>query len=754
MATHALAQLDLSAHLHNADNKKTTRTTIRDQLGNAVKHFFAAKHSAVSRLRVTAHKNASQRCQLGFRSESRQGFQTFASCFDRLLSQRLLFSALRSSKRGADLIVRIRLRFAIRGREAICGTKMEFEMSRIVGIAIVLTVAAQSVVLAQNAYDPVFALQYKPSHRDVAYDKPAVADVKKCKVLLENVAGKSGFAVYSPTGQILRRYMDVNGDRYIDQWRYFNNGIEVFRDIDSDFNNKIDQSRWLNTGGTRWAIDRNEDGRVDSWRTLSAEEASRVAIFALTSNDPALMSTVLVNEADLSKLGIANEYKTILLKQVKDPKTALQKVLAKSKSIDHTTRWTRFDGAMPGIIPVDEGKASEDIAVYEGTMAIVETKGKHGFVQIGELLKVGNVWKLTQIPQPAAGGTIQVAVGGVLMRPASQSGATELTPEMTAIIGQLQQLDKNPPPADAKRDVVIRYLRERRNKIVQIINFVKTSEERDTWNRQLINALASSAQAGDSNAVTELQTLEQRFRRSATNTGLLAYTVYRRYLGDYGFALIAAKEPADQQKIQTQWMVNLKKFVKDFPKSEDTPDAIMQLAVNDEFDGKTDTAKKWYTQLTTQFGASSSGQRAKGALHRLSLVGQTLKLSGPTGGNRSVDIANYRGKIVAVIFTAKWSDQYVQDVPIIRALHQQYQEKGFEVLGVSLDSAPADIVAVSTKFRTTWSTIYQPGVFESPLAREFGILNVPTVFLIGTDGKVISNGMSIDELKAKLAKTF
>lgn len=627
-------------------------------------------------------------------------------------------------------------------------------MARTVVFSFALIVAAHSVAEAQNPYDPEFALQYKPSQNDVTYDKPAVADVKKCKVNLEKVAGKSGFVVNDPNGQILRRYMDMNGDRYIDQWRYFHNGIEVYRDIDSDFNNKIDQSRWLNTGGSRWANDTNEDGRIDSWKYLSAEEASRVAIEALTSNNPALLSTVLVSDADLTKLGVVDEYKTILLGQVADPTTALQRVLANSKSITPATKWMRFDGAMPGIIPADEGKATEDISVYEGTMAIVETGEQHGFVQIGELIQIGSVWKLTQIPQPASGGTIQVSVGGVLMRPASQQGGTELTPEMTAVIAELQKLDQNPPPPDAQRDVVIRYLRERRNKIVQIINFVKTSEERDTWNRQLINALASAAQAGDVNSVRELQALEQEYRRSAADGPLLPYTVYRRFLADYGFASVEAKTPDDQQKLQQQWLANLQKFVEDFPQSEDAADAMLQMAVNDEFSGQLDSAKKWYTRLTTQFAQSQSGDRAKGALHRMSLTGQVLKLSGPVSGDRTVDIANYRGKVVAVIFSAKWSEQYVQDVPVIRALHQQYQEKGFEVLGVSLDSAPADVVEVSTKYRTTWPSIFQPGVFDSPVAKEFGILNVPTVFLVGRDGKVISNGMTINELKTTLAKPF
>ena len=46
-------------------------------------------------------------------------------------------------------------------------------------------------------------------------------------------------------------------------WCYFLDGLEVYRDIDSNFNGKADQYRWFHTAGTRWGTDKNEDGRID-----------------------------------------------------------------------------------------------------------------------------------------------------------------------------------------------------------------------------------------------------------------------------------------------------------------------------------------------------------------------------------------------------------------------------------------------------------------------------------------------------------
>ena len=41
--------------------------------------------------------------------------------------------------------------------------------------------------------------------------------------------------------------------------------IEVYRDVDANFNGKADLYRWLGTAGTRAGVDRDEDGQIDAW---------------------------------------------------------------------------------------------------------------------------------------------------------------------------------------------------------------------------------------------------------------------------------------------------------------------------------------------------------------------------------------------------------------------------------------------------------------------------------------------------------
>jgi hypothetical protein len=95
------------------------------------------------------------------------------------------------------------------------------------------------------------ALELQPVQTDVEYDIPAADAIKKCKIEPERELG-SGWAVRDESGRLLRRFLDTNGDNKLDQWSYFLDGIESYRDVDANFNGNADQYRWLGTTGIRW----------------------------------------------------------------------------------------------------------------------------------------------------------------------------------------------------------------------------------------------------------------------------------------------------------------------------------------------------------------------------------------------------------------------------------------------------------------------------------------------------------------------
>ena len=138
----------------------------------------------------------------------------------------------------------------------------------------------------------------------------------------------------------------------------------------------------------------------------------------------------------------------------------------------------------------------------------------------------------------------------------------------------------------------------------------------------------------------------------------------------------------------------------------------------------------------------------------MALKGKPLTLAGPDPTGRQINVANLKGRVVAVVFWASWSTQFVADVPVLRGLYEQFGDRGFEIVGVNLDQQPTDVTNFGKKHRIAWPNIFQPGGLDAPLAQQYGLNSVPTIFLVGKDGKVISNGLTINDLKAQLTEAF
>jgi thiol-disulfide isomerase/thioredoxin len=635
---------------------------------------------------------------------------------------------------------------------------MKRKSSIMISTAVVLFGCSVITTAVPAAEPPTvkLALSFRPIHNNLEIETPTPQEYSKCQVKVEKTKARSGWIVVGPNGQVLRRFVDTNGDNVVDQWRYFNLGIEVYRDIDSNFNNKVDQSRWLNTGGSRWAIDKNEDGKVDYWKVISAEEVSSEAIAAIARGDLNALKLLLINSNDIKSLGINAELSRKLLDAVASPNSKISAIRSSSKILNAKTRWLRFDGSTPGTIPSDAGKASTDLLVYENTMAIVDNSGKTGLVQIGELVRVGLVWKMTQIPKPLEGDSVQVSFGGLLMQPdfvsttspANPLSTGSLSPEMQTLLEQIQKLDQNSPAPTAGISMLAKFNSDRTALLEKIRKLSKTDAERDQWTRQLVDGIAAAVQTGTyPDGLKKLQTLESEIKKSSPKSALVAYVSYRRLIAEYSTQLHVSTSSDKRETVQTWWLEQLEKFTKDFSDSTEAAEAMLQLAISEEFSGKLADARTWYDQLVADHSRTRAGVRAVGAVRRLDLKGKAFKFSGPGLNGGKINISSYRGKTLLVLFWATWCKPCTEDLPQIRALYAQYHDRGFEILGVNLDLSNEPVAGYLKQHRVTWPQIHQPGGLESKPAEEFGIISLPTMFLVGSNGKVVSRNVSVENLK-------
>ena len=226
--------------------------------------------------------------------------------------------------------------------------------------------------------------------------------------------------------------------------------------------------------------------------------------------------------------------------------------------------------------------------------------------------------------------------------------------------------------------------------------------------------------------------------------------MFRRMSAAYAQDMQASN--ADFVKVQSKWLDDLKAFVEGHPKSSDTSEALLQLAIAEEFSGQADEAVKWYGQILADFPKSLPAKKASGAKTRLQSVGKAITLRGRDLRGKQVDLARYRGKTVLIQYWATWCEPCIPDMARIKELVTKYAKQGFTVIGVSLDSQRADVAKFAQGNRLTWPQIHEPGGLESRLANEMGILTLPTMILVDKNGRVVNRGIHVTELDAELGK--
>jgi len=252
------------------------------------------------------------------------------------------------------------------------------------------------------------ALELTPVQKGIEFDSPAAADVSKCTISAQRTGGSVGWVVKDPDGAVLRKFLDTNADNVVDQWSYHKDGLEVYRDIDSDFNGKADQYRWFHTAGTRWATDRDEDGKIDAWKAIAAEEVTAEVVAALALGDAKRFTRVVLTDSELKSLGIGPEKAKELSKRLADLPAKFKDMSTRQEVVTGTSKWVQFSGNRPGIVPAGTDGSTKDLCVYENVVAIVQTGPEHGQVQIGTLVRVGDVWRVIDVPEPISDDQDQV----------------------------------------------------------------------------------------------------------------------------------------------------------------------------------------------------------------------------------------------------------------------------------------------------------------------------------------------------------
>ena len=598
------------------------------------------------------------------------------------------------------------------------------------------------------------ALKLSPVQENIAYDTPAADKIASSTIKAEKINDVTAWVVRDPDNKILREFADSNKDNVVDTWSYFRDGLEVYRDIDSNFNGKADQYRWFHSDGIRWALDSDEDNVIDSWKLISPEEVAAEVIEALSAKDSKRFERLLVTAEDIKKLGLDAARVDQLQKRVSAAAEKFGSVTTDA-SLKPGFAFSDFGGVRPGMVPAGSQGVSKDLMVYESVWAMIDNAGEHKQLQLGTLISVGGAWKL--IDGPTLGTEKEVAVGfffdqggrGVGERAMVESDAAP-TEQMQATLDELEKLDTELTAAQPADKPALN--KRRAELLLKIANSVSSPDERAQWLEQLADSVSAASQEGSfPDGVKYLKDLENQLASEEGSEDLQAYFEFHRMTAEY-YGITLAEPEVDIAKAQEQWMKDLEAYVDKYPDSKHGAEALRAMAMGYEMSGQTEQALKWYRRILEDYPKNVAAELARGAVKRLSSEGQEISLSATDLAGGKIDLKALRDKVVVIQYWTTTSDVCKADHAVLKDLVAKYGGKTLEVVSICLDFDRNSVISYLDTNKLPWKQVYEPGGFDGRLASEMGIVTVPLNIMIGPDGKVISNNIQVAEIESELKK--
>jgi len=121
----------------------------------------------------------------------------------------------------------------------------------------------------------------------------------------------------------------------------------------------------------------------------------------------------------------------------------------------------------------------------------------------------------------------------------------------------------------------------------------------------------------------------------------------------------------------------------------------------------------------------------------------------PSG--KDLSLSDLRGKVVLIDFWASWCKPCRIENPNIVKAYNAYKDKGFTVLGVSLDKDRQSWINAIAQDGLVWEThVSDLQFWNNAAAQEYGVQSIPAAFLVDQNGIIVGKNLRGKDLEDKL----
>jgi len=224
-----------------------------------------------------------------------------------------------------------------------------------------------------------------------------------------------------------------------------------------------------------------------------------------------------------------------------------------------------------------------------------------------------------------------------------------------------------------------------------------------------------------------------------------------------GIAILKAIDPLKKQIFERKW-----NFIKNNPQERVSLDEATYMIMGY---GEETLSNLQMDELLTIFDPHWNGKKAYNDLKEMISKARATAIGAKIIDGPLVDQAGTPVQLLSIFpkdkkyilleFWASWCGPCRGEIPHLRHTYNEWKDKGFDIVSISLDEKEKDWTKAMAEEHMTWNQYNAREGFDSQIAKSYDIQGIPYALLIDSEGRIIKHNMrgaSLDQALTELLK--